>query len=114
MSQDERTRFGPGLVAHAVLSVALLYGPLLVAVRASTPGEPLFPGLAGSLVPVYYLGVLGVMLVPSVRSFREPTDRDAPGNARRPPAVEDLRRRYVEGDISESEFERELERQFEE
>jgi len=100
VTPDERTRLGPALVAHTTLSVALLYVPLLVAVGTSAPTEPLFAGPAGLLAPAYYLGVLGVILVPSLEV--------ADG------AVGDLQRRYVEGEISEAELERDLERLLEE
>jgi len=115
VTPDERTRLGPALVAHTTLSVALLYVPLLVAVGTSAPTEPLFAGPAGLLAPAYYLGVLGVILAPSLQSFRESTHPEPSVDASPADgAVGDLQRRYVEGEISEAELERDLERLLEE
>lgn len=94
--------------AHAAGTLALVFGPLLLAVQAAGPAEPLFPGTAALLGPLYYLGVLGVALVPSVRAWRE-----SAAGEREADAVVELQRRYVEDDIGEAELEARLERELE-
>jgi uncharacterized membrane protein len=101
------------LVSHAALSVGLVYAPLLVATRHGPPGEPLFGGLAGVVAPLYYLCVFVVIVAPAVQSARRPPAPDATDDLGET-AVDDLKRRYVEEEVSETELERGLERLLEE
>lgn len=103
------------VVAHGLLSVALLYAPLLAAAHLAAPGEPLFGGSLAVLAPVYYLAALAVIAAPSVQSMRSPPES---GPARSPAvedgAVGDLQRRYLDDDLTEAELEDRLEQLLEE
>lgn len=104
------------VVAHGVLSVVLLYAPLLAAARLAAPGEPLFGGSLAVLAPVYYLGALFMIAAPSVQSIQSSPQPAPPGQeaTTEDGPIDDLKRRYVEDEVSEREFEERLERLLEE
>lgn len=103
------------LVAHAAVSVGLLYAPLIAAVEHGPPGEPLFGGVAALLAPLYYLCVFAVIVAPSVQSMRSSSEPlRAPETTLEDGPVGDLQRRYVEDEVSETEFEERLEKLLEE
>lgn len=97
------------IAAHTTLVYLLLAVPLLTATHAAGRANALFGGGLAVLAPLYYLGVLGIAVAPSVQSVRSPPSRGE-RSASEGSAVGDLKRRYVGGELTEREFENQLER----
>jgi len=94
--------------------------------EADSPVAPLVPGVVTALTMTVAFGLLaagfeffwvafvvgfgGVMPIAVGLAKRVETDRDGGEDADQPDALAELRRRYAQGELTDAEFERRLER----